>query len=1114
MAHSIAKARDGFLQEHTVQGTSLSPITIGTPAWYSWLEQHRSFSFETPCMTFTARKEQRPGGWYWYAYRRSQGKLHTAYLGKSEELTLERLTTAAQALERAGDTREGKTHRSPQAVGDTALQAQQASIIAFPTTRTVVEQPREPEPAPKHHLPMQLTPLIGREQEAASAAALLRRPEVRLLTMVGTAGIGKTRLAIQVAADLLPDFTDGVSFVSLAPIRNHNLVLPTVAQTLGLYEPGHEPEASRLRTFLQHKHLLLVLDNFEHVIAAVSQLLDLLTASPHLKLLVTSREVLHLRAEQQFAVPPLALPDLKHLPDSETLVQYPAVKLFLQRGQAVKHDFQITPTNAAIIAEICTRLDGLPLALELAAARIKLLSPPALLARLGHRLQVLTGGAHDLPERQRTLRATIAWSYELLSTQEQQLFRRLSIFVGGCTLEAVEAISAALGNGAESALDTVASLVDQSLLQRMEQEAQEEPRFVMLETIREYGLERLAASGEIEEVRRVHAAYFLALAEEASLKTEGIEQSAWLRQLDREHDNLRAAMAWSLEQTGSGREMALRLGIALLPFWNTRGYHSEGRSFLERALVSSDDVEDALRAGMLPTTQISQMQWQGMIALGFLWTERDYAQAGAWFRRASDLAERLADPTLRARSLNRLGNWLANTGQAEEGLQANQQALAIFEEQQDMRGMAETLDLLAMTYGMCGDRVKAVEQLSRAIPLFRSMGDIQSLATSLAMRAIQSNSLLSETTFYAVKTYKESMQDATEALRLAQQMGSPPGQAFAERSVAMVFTSFGQLGPALTHAQEALRLATEIEHQEWRVSAYWMIGHIYLQMLAPTLALQALETGLSLARELNSALWTTWLRADQAQAYMLKQELPRAEAALMVIMPREQAPRMTPERHVARAWAELTLAQGEPGTALQIAEHLLTSVPGNVSGQPAQPIPHLLKVKGEALIALQRLDQATEVLEAAKQGALERQDRSVLWTVHRSLGRVYQTLRRAEEARREFVAARQLIEELAATIEDASLRDQFLRTALGSLPQETPLPPHEATKRAFGGLTAREYEVAALIAQGKTSREIADLLVVSERTAEGHVSNILGKLGLTSRAQIAAWVVERGLTKH
>ena len=978
--------------------------------------------------------------------------------------------------------------------------------IDFPPLRTLDIQP--------NNLPVQPTPFLGREKEVAAVTALLRREDVRLVTLTGAGGTGKTRMALHVAAELSEAFPDGVFFVNLAPISDPEFVISALAQVLDVKEMGEHSLLDLLKAFLREKHLLLLLDNFEQVVHAGVQVAELLAACPRLRVLVTSRIVLHLRAEHEFAVPPLALPDLKHLPDLVALSQYEAVVLFIQRAQAVKSDFQVTNASAPAVAEICVRLDGLPLAIELAAARMKLLSPEALLALLDQRLRVLTSGARDVAERQQTLRNTIEWSYQLLDSQEQQLFRRLSIFAGGCTLEAVEALSTAIGDRATSTLDTVASFVDKSLMQHMEHEAGLLPRFVMLETIRAYGLERLEALGEIEEVRKAHAAYFLALAEEAYLKTESPEQSMWLRRLDQEHDNLHAVMHWSLEQPGRRRDMALRLGIALQPFWNTRGYHNEGRNFLERALVGSHDVEDALRVGTLPTSRDGQMQWQGMMALGFLWTERDYAQAGAWFRRASDLAERLVDPILRARSLNRLGNWLVNTGQAEAGLQAHQQALIIFEQQQDPQGMAETLDLLALTYGMRGDHVKAVEQLGQAIPLFRSLGDTQSLASSLAMRAIRSNSMLSETTFHARRTYEECLEDAAEALRLTQQMASPPGQAFAERAMAMVFTAFGQLGPALSHAQEVLRIATEIEHHQWRVSAYYMIGHIYLQMLAPTLALQALETGLALAWKLNSALWIAYLIADQAQAYVLKQELPRAEAALKAIMPREQRPRMTPERDVARAWAELTLAQGEPAVALQIAEHLLASVPGRIPGQPAQPIPHLLKVKGEALVALQHLEEATQALEAAKQGALERQDRTILWTVHRSLGSVYQSVRREEQAQDEFAAARQIIEELATTIDDASLREQFERAALGSLPQETPLPPREVTKRAFGGLTAHECEVARLVAQGKTSREIAEFLVVSERTAEVHVSNILGKLGFTSRAQIAVWAVEKGLAKH
>ena len=543
-------------------------------------------------------------------------------------------------------------------------------------------------------------------------------------------------------------------------------------------------------------------------------------------------------------------------------------------------------------------------------------------------------------------------------------------------------------------------------------------------------------------------------------------------------------------------------------------YHARGQAYgtLGEFDRARSDYERALDAAH--TAFDGSLEWQSMMALGFLWTERDYTEAGAWFRQALDLAERLADPTLQARSLNRLGNWLVNTGRNEEGLQAHQEALRIFEEQHNTQGMAETLDLLGTTYGMHGDRVNAVEQLGQAIALFRTLGDTQSLISSLGMRAVQSMPGSSETTFCPLRTRNECVQDATESVRLARQIDSLAGQAFAENALAHTLLSFGEFGLALSHAHEASRIATEIDHRQWMASTSYALGHIYVLLLAPAQAMTALEAGLSLARELGSTFWMAALAAELGRAYVLKHDLPAAQATLQAVMPREQHPRIMAERQIALAWGELVLAQGEPGLALQMAEQLLASVPGLVPGQSTQPIPHLLKLKGEALMALSHLDEAVAALEDARRGAVARNARPVLWTIHRALGQAYQLLQRIGQARQERAAARQLIEELATTIDDASLRDQFERTALDSLPKEKLQLPREAARQAFGGLTAREREVAALIALGKTSREIADLLVVSERTAEGHVSNILGKLGFTSRAQIAVWAVERGLTNR
>jgi predicted ATPase/class 3 adenylate cyclase len=445
--------------------------------------------------------------------------------------------------------------------------------LEFPPLKTLENRPT--------NLPVQPNALIGRTRELEEAEALLMREDVRLLTLTGTGGTGKTRLALQAAAHVIEQFPNGVFFVSLAPIRDWELVVPTIAQTLGLREQPGERPVETLTEYLRDKQMLLLLDNFEHIVAAAPAIAGLLTTSPDLKFLVTSRTPLHLSGERSYPVPPLSLPDPAQVPETEALTQYEAVSLFIERAQAAVPDFAVTNDNAPAVAEICVRLDGLPLAIELAAPRVRALPPTALLRRLDQRLKLLTSGARDLDERQRTLRATIEWSYELLLDDEKALFARLGVFVGGCRLEAAEELCDPGEPGIEI-LDGLDSLVEKSLL-RQKADDDGEPRFWMLETIREYALEALQAEGALEEAWSRHTAYFLALAERVDIESRTGDQASLFARLDAENANLRAAIEWARE-TDDG-DLMLRLATALWGFWATRGYVGEGRAALEEALA-------------------------------------------------------------------------------------------------------------------------------------------------------------------------------------------------------------------------------------------------------------------------------------------------------------------------------------------------------------------------------------------------------------------------------------------------------------------------------------------------------------------------------------------------
>ena len=431
-----------------------------------------------------------------------------------------------------------------------------------------------------HNLPLQPTPLVGRERELTELRSLLARPEVRLLTLSGPGGTGKTRLGLQLAADLIDAYDHGAYFVPLGAITDSALVASAIAGALGVRAEGRRRPRRRSPSTWRDKQLLLVLDNFEQVLDAAPVVAELLAAASRVAVIVTSRAPLQLRGEQEFPVPPLALPDPTRLPVLAALTQYEAVRLFVQRAVEAKPDFAVTNANAPAVAQICVRLDGLPLAIELAAARVKLLPPEALLARLDDRLRLLTGGARDLPERQRTLRGAIAWSYDLLSLEQQLLFSRLAVFAGGWTIAAAEAV--ADPDGVLDIVDGLSALVDQSLIRQ--EEAEGEPRFVMLETIREFAVEHLAQSGEGEPVRRRHADWLHAFIEAYPEHTASQEeQRRWYDRIEAELDNLRAALGWAVERDDAATAVRLADGVA--DFWEIRGLIGEGNRWYERVLA-------------------------------------------------------------------------------------------------------------------------------------------------------------------------------------------------------------------------------------------------------------------------------------------------------------------------------------------------------------------------------------------------------------------------------------------------------------------------------------------------------------------------------------------------
>ena len=691
-------------------------------------------------------------------------------------------------------------------------------LADFPPLRTLG--------ARSHNLPAQLTPLIGRTTEVAAVCDRLRRDDMRLLTLTGSGGMGKTRLALQAAAELLDDFADGVYFVELATISDASLVAPTIAKTLGMKETSDQTLVEGLKAYLRLKHMLLVLDNFEQILEAAPLVMELLVAAPKLKVLVTSRMLLRLYGEHEFVVPPFAVPDPAHLPALERMIEYDAIRLFIERAQAVKADFTITKTNAPAIAEICARLDGLPLAIELAAARSKLMAPDALLARLSNRLQVLTGGARTQPARQQTLRNTIDWSYQMLDAPGQLLFARLEVFVGGCTLEAAEAVCVVDGDQQQNVLDGLAALLDHNLLRRTET-ASGETRFVMQETIREYARDRLVACAEATIIRQQHAHFFLNWAERAALEAQGAHQTVWLDRLEQEHDNLRAALAWFDAQEAA--QTGLWLVGTLLEFWSVRGYFGEGRVWLERFLAQAPEPTMA---------QAKALHGAGVLA----YRQGDYPAAQAHYEQSLGLYRELGDTQGVAVVLNSLGELARIQSDYSLATACYEESLLRYRELGDKKGVATLLNSLGAVRRDHGDFAAANTLLEESLALYRELGDRAGAAGSLFRLA---------TVARLQRNYTLERGYLEESLAIRRALGDKWGMAYALNNLGLLAGSLRNFEQAAARYEESLLLFRELNDKNGVAMVLMNQGEMARAMDEYAQAAARYEESLSLYRELG-----------------------------------------------------------------------------------------------------------------------------------------------------------------------------------------------------------------------------------------------------------------------
>lgn len=872
------------------------------------------------------------------------------------------------------------------------------------------DRPAEPETLPPHlppprvsartstwNLPALPTPLIGRSKELAYLRGQVIGDDPRLLTVLGPPGVGKTRLALEVAHTTSDRFADGALFVDLTPIRDPALIIYALANTLGVREGWEEGAVldlpvERVKDALRYRHILLVMDNFEHVVEGAPVVAELLGACPHLKVVATSREPLHLQWEQQFSLGPLPLPELEPLPAADALMQNPAVAMFVTRARAIVPDFMLGKHNARDVAQICVSLDGLPLAIELVVGRIKTASLPMIIGQLSRRLEFLTGGPRDLPARQRTLRSAIAWSYELLPAIEQALFRRLAVFSGGAGLEAIQAVCGEADNRAVE-VRTLGAIVDKNLL-LWTPLPDGSARYRMLESLREFAWEQLQATGELGGRRSRHARFFLAMAETAELELAGPNEAEWHERLEREHDNLRLAIEWALD---ADVEVAIRFVGALRRFWNVRGHRSEGRAWAERALA-----KEGSRA--FPGTTAKALYAAAVLAE----LQGDTEVATRRTEQCLTLRKALGDKAGTAEAIWYLGRLAHYKHDLTEAISLYEQSRAIAQEAGDKMHVAAALQSLGRVSREREDLLQARVLLRDALALAREIGEFRLTTTALlglGEIALDDGNLI------------EAEAAFTEVLSGARKHGDKYNTAEGLEHLAYVADQRGDFQKAGDLLGDALAIYRELTDNGSAAAILRRMGQIAARAGDGRRAATLIYESLILNRNIGHQ-WGIAKSLDAAGVLAAQQKRPEDAATLLA-------------------------------AASRLRE---------TGGGPRAPEQHVF-------------DHA----HVQVQDTL-RTEHADAWAVGSSM-----------------------------SIEDGI---EHARVVLQGL-SGPPIQPEGEKARTL--LSHREKEVAKLVAQGLSNREIGKCLFISERTVASHIEHIMNKLAFNSRAQIAVWAVGQGL---